>query len=134
MPSEGGSAVPVTHGGGVYAEESWDGRYLYYTKTISLQGWGVWRVPVAGGEETEVVPQGALADLFGMALAREGPYYSRKTWNADRGVFTVLYLDFASGRVTEVLRRRGRPASTASPCPSTRSGSPSRSPLRRRRS
>jgi Tol biopolymer transport system component/predicted Ser/Thr protein kinase len=107
MPSEGGPAVQVTRRGGIYPVESWDGRDLYYTKVIFPGGWGVWRVPVAGGEETEIVPIGTLSGLFGMAVAREGLYYSRKRQEEGQGVFTVEYLDFASGHVTEVLRREG---------------------------
>ena len=107
MPSEGGPAVQVTRRGGIYPVESWDGRDLYYTKVIFPGAWGVWRVPVAGGEETEIVPIGTLSGLFGMAVAREGLYYSRKRQEEGQGVFTVEYLDFASGHVTEVLRREG---------------------------
>jgi hypothetical protein len=95
----GRPAVPVTRGGGIDAEESWDGRDLYYTTVTFPGGTGVWRVPVAGGEETEIVPLGRVIDLFGMAVAREGLYYSTKTRKGGNGVFTVEYLDLASGRV-----------------------------------
>jgi Tol biopolymer transport system component len=106
MPSQGGSAVQVTHRGGGYPEESWDGRYVYY-RAMRLKGVGVSRVPVAGGEEAEVVAPGTVAGLSDWAVGREGLYYSTKTGGGDQGVFTVEYLDFASGRVTQVLRMEG---------------------------
>jgi Tol biopolymer transport system component len=42
-----GSERQVTHGGGWAAEESEDGKTLYY----SLRDGGLWTMPVAGGEE-----------------------------------------------------------------------------------
>jgi TolB protein len=106
IPPQGGSAIQVTRRRGVYAVESWDAQSLYFT---SLDGppirWGVWRVPVDGGQEAEVLPPGTLFEMFGMAVAREGLYYTTKDWGAR--AFTIQYLDFASGRVSEVFRREG---------------------------
>jgi Tol biopolymer transport system component len=51
MPAEGGAAGQATRGGGVYAaEESRDGSYLYFSKSNEI-----WRVPMGGGEESEVL-------------------------------------------------------------------------------
>src|SRR5689334_1103692 len=51
-PAQGGAAIQVTHHGGVEAFESLDGMFVYYAKRESD---GIWRVPVQGGEETQVL-------------------------------------------------------------------------------
>jgi eukaryotic-like serine/threonine-protein kinase len=55
MPAEGGEPIQVTRGGGRVAFEGPDGQSLYFA-----QGFGVtslWRVPVQGGEEKQVLGQ-----------------------------------------------------------------------------
>ena len=47
-------AIPVTRGGGHVAMESEDGRYLYFMRPELHRG--VWRMPVAGGEEVRITP------------------------------------------------------------------------------
>jgi len=56
MPAEGGKAVQVTQKGGFEAFESPDGKWLYYAKYYGVQG--IWKVPVAGGEEDKVLDHG----------------------------------------------------------------------------
>ncbi len=70
VPAEGGEAEQVTQGGGYYAEQSWDGLYLYYENEQSNPG--IWRVPVDGGEETEVVA-GPIAGAQGWAPLQGWP-------------------------------------------------------------
>jgi len=53
--AEGGPARQVTSKGGREAFESPDGKFVYYTR---LNVAGVWRVPVEGGEEVQVLDQG----------------------------------------------------------------------------
>jgi Tol biopolymer transport system component/tRNA A-37 threonylcarbamoyl transferase component Bud32 len=48
----GGAAVQVTMNGGLAAEESPDGRYLYYTKQRNETE--LWREPLGGGPESKV--------------------------------------------------------------------------------
>jgi Tol biopolymer transport system component len=50
IPSEGGRATQVTRAGGAGPKESPDRKFVYYRK----QG-GLWRLPVSGGEESQVV-------------------------------------------------------------------------------
>jgi Tol biopolymer transport system component len=104
IPAEGGAAVQVTAGGGRYAQESWDGRHLYYV--ISDRS-SIWRVPVGGGEEAEVVrgPVGA----FDWVPFQSGIYYgsTREVIPFRRSVYTISFLDFESGRVTELFRKEG---------------------------
>jgi Tol biopolymer transport system component/serine/threonine protein kinase len=102
MPSAGGPAVQVTRGGGYYAEESWDGRHLYYANAGGPTG--IWRVPVAGGEETEVV-RGPVSHWGSWALSRSGLYYSTTRPRGRANEYTIQFLDFGSGRTTGVFRQ-----------------------------
>ncbi len=54
MPSSGGDPQPVTSKDGIVPQESPDGRYLYYARGDED---GLWRVPVAGGAEQQVLNQ-----------------------------------------------------------------------------
>lgn len=55
-PSKGGSPVQVTQGGGLQAFESPDSLTVYYT--MPNPTFGVWQVPVGGGEEVQVIDRG----------------------------------------------------------------------------
>jgi len=104
IPSAGGPAVQVTRSGRFYAQESWDGRHLYYTN--SQFPIGIWRAPVAGGEETEVV-RGPVSWWQDWALSQRGLYYSTVRPRGHESEYTVQFLDFGSGRTTEVFRQLG---------------------------
>jgi Tol biopolymer transport system component len=99
MPSEGGEAVQITRGGGGVPMESWDGRDLYY----AWPEWdpAIWRMPVEGGEETEVLP-GPVTSHVAWTVSRNGLYYATQ---GRGGPYSIQYLDFDSGQVTELLRR-----------------------------
>jgi Tol biopolymer transport system component len=68
-PAQGGSALRVTKKGGREAFESFDGKFVYYSKLGSI---GIWRVPTGGGEETRVLDHGSQG-LW--ALAEQGIYF-----------------------------------------------------------
>src|SRR5438128_1202651 len=60
IPATGGEAERLTSKGGFGPAESPDGKYVYYAK--GMQTAGLWRVPVSGGDEEEVLdllPAGA---------------------------------------------------------------------------
>jgi Tol biopolymer transport system component len=104
IPSEGGQAVQVTTDGGTVSDVSWDGRHLYYSKSGSASG--IWRIAVDGSEETEVVRE--LIDPQNWALGRRGIYYGTQTRAGGRMTgYTIRFLDFESGLVTELHRRDG---------------------------
>jgi hypothetical protein len=87
----GGPALQVTRQGGFEAQESPDGKWLYYEKDGA-----VWRMPVEGGEETRVV------DRVGWgfwATTRTGICYLNQR-GADRD--TVELYDAATGRTRVV--------------------------------
>jgi len=92
MPADGGTAVPVTRHGGYVAFESLDGKSMYFAKDLSQTS--LWRVPVGGGEETEV-----LESMSGQAfaVARKGVYFVVS--HAD-GTSAIQFLSFGIGKVT----------------------------------
>ena len=104
IPAEGGDAVQVTRDGGWYAEESPDGRSLYYSKTGDS---GIWRMPLPGGQATEVV-KGPIA-WQSWAVGRSGLYYATTTEVVvlRRQEFAIHYLDFQTGRTTMLFRKQG---------------------------
>jgi Tol biopolymer transport system component len=107
IPSDGGTAVQVTRAGGFYAAESEDGRYLYYAKASTS---GIWRVTLAGGDESEVVA-GPVA-WQDWALGRQGLYYAQTRYRVPhrRSELAIQYLDFSSGRTTTLFRKEGAAA------------------------
>jgi len=113
IPSEGGEAVQITRHGGFSADESWDGRAVFFTRGID--GTTISKMPVGGGEETEVV-RGPVRTFAEWAVSRDGLYYA--TQEGRDSPYTIEYLDLDSGQVTEVLRRespRFRYSMTVSP-------------------
>ena len=52
LPVAGGAPQPVTSASGIYAAESFDGDYLYYSR--SAVDPTIWRMPVKGGPEEQV--------------------------------------------------------------------------------
>jgi hypothetical protein len=77
--------------------ESVDGQDLYYVK---LSQNALWRLPLAGGEESEVLPAvAALGTAF--ALGKQGIYFIRP---AGQGSGQELaFLDFANSQVTSLV-------------------------------
>jgi serine/threonine protein kinase len=69
-PAQGGAASQVTHHGGREAFESFDGRFVYYTRRGST---GIWKEPVEGGEESLLLDQGSQ-DFW--TVSNEGIYFS----------------------------------------------------------
>ena len=53
----GGSPQPVTTGDGIVPQESPDGKFLYFARGGEA---GIWRVPIHGGPETQVLPEPAV--------------------------------------------------------------------------
>jgi Tol biopolymer transport system component len=102
IPTGGGEAVQVTRGGGTTSQESWDGRHLFYARSETSTA--IWKVPVECGEETEVFP-GPVRNNKDWAVTRDGLYYA--TQRRDQH-YSIHFLEFGSGQVTEILRRETR--------------------------
>jgi Tol biopolymer transport system component len=105
IPSEGGPAVRVTRDGGIHALESADGKSLYYSKEERPSG--IWRVPVTGGEETELVPGPVYWSDW--APAPSGIYFMPfVSAEASSRENVIRHLAFATGRMTDLYRDKGR--------------------------
>jgi serine/threonine protein kinase len=83
--TSGGLPVQVTQNGGYAARESWDGRWLYFSKN---RGDGIWRMPVAGSggqpdsaEELVIAPLNHVQQK-GWALMPDGIVFTER---AERG-------------------------------------------------
>jgi Tol biopolymer transport system component len=105
VPADGGTAIQLTRGGGYFAQESWDGRHVYYSKTFI--GGGLWRMPVAGGNEA-AVPGATPRDWSRWALSRTGVYWTTESSQIGYAQdHAIRFLDFQSGRVRTLFRKRG---------------------------
>jgi Tol biopolymer transport system component len=92
-PSGGGQAVQLTRGGGLVASESPDGKWLYFSgegADSSLR-----KMPVGGGEETEVLPS---ITNWNFAVMDDGIYFLTGTGHR----YAIEFLNFATGK-TEVV-------------------------------
>jgi hypothetical protein len=70
VSAEGGKAVQVTRNGGGPAFESPDGKSIYYTKGDNSGP--LWKMPVSGGEESQVLSAVGSRDFF---VVKEGIYF-----------------------------------------------------------
>jgi eukaryotic-like serine/threonine-protein kinase len=70
---DGSQPRQVTSRGGVEGFETFDGQYFYFVKDLTSPG--IWRVPVAGGDE-ELLPELASVMPFrSWDMSRDGIYY-----------------------------------------------------------
>ena len=100
MPAGGGEAVQVTRNGGFAAFESLDGKSVYYTKRakgVSEASMALWRMPVSGGEESQVLPS-VVWRAF--SLVDDGIYFIPDP--GANGKSSIQFLTFATGTVKTV--------------------------------
>ena len=90
MPAKGGAAQRVTQAGGKVAQESPDGKTLYYTKSISKSR--LYAMPVGGGPEKEIM---GLSSTRGFQVFNDGVYHLMAVGG---GKTEVRFVDFASGK------------------------------------
>ena len=97
MPSAGGQAIQVTSQGGVDCMESPDSQFLYYTRVSRVPG--IWRRPLAGGEEELVLDHHGAGYWRYWAVVKQGIYFA----TAQRPEQPLIeFFSFATGRVTPV--------------------------------
>src|SRR5207249_2281875 len=94
MPSGGGEAMQVTRKGGFAALESADGRYLYFTRREAREG--VWKMALAGGEETRVVE--SIWRWGSFEVVNDGIYFIPAEGNS------VRFYRFATGAIDTIAR------------------------------
>ena len=97
----GGAAVQVTQGGGVYAQESPDGRFVYYARSVTEPS--VWKMPVEGGEESQVLP--TLLHYGTFAVREQGIFFVSPRDSA--GDSTIELFEFESGTTTRIATVEG---------------------------
>ena len=94
MPEGGGEPRRVTTKGGVFPVESPDGQWVYY----SHEGRSLWRVPIDGGEETQVL-ESVNGHAFG--VVKEGIYFIFPKPDA-AGRYSIQFFNFATKRIRSV--------------------------------
>jgi Tol biopolymer transport system component len=95
MPVGGDDAIQITKGGGFRAVESFDGRYLYYSKGATHTS--IWRVPTGGGEEEPVLE--SLSFWQNFSVVPGGIYFVPDVTGRN---FPVRFFDAGSGVVRAV--------------------------------
>lgn len=88
VPARGGTAVQVTHQGGLVPLESPDSRFLYY---IKFGPFTLWRQPCAGGPESLVFPGAIAAKGTAYAVTAAGVYLIRS--DGERGGHQLGFFD-----------------------------------------
>jgi hypothetical protein len=100
LPGEGGTPIQFTTNGGFKAQESSEGKFLYYVKA---ENWSdLWKMPVQGGKETLVLEH---VHRRGWVLTEQGVYALNDKTKPHP---SIQFLDFAAGKlrhVTNVLER-----------------------------
>jgi Tol biopolymer transport system component len=105
MPFNGGSPVRVTTKGGVYAIESMDGRFLFYSKFHEC---GVWKKSLDTSEESRLPIN--VCHWFDWDVTRDGIYFL----NPDIPPHgRIEFFDLAHGQATPILALE-KPASAYS--------------------
>ena len=96
MPVGGGAPIKLTKNGGISGVESFDGRFLYYSK---YEAGGVWRMPLGGGEETQVLEEVRGGSWPNWALTSDGIYFLRLDKSPHA---TIQFLDFATHKIVPI--------------------------------
>jgi Tol biopolymer transport system component len=92
-PVAGGPAEQITRGGGFASAEDAAGRYLYFSRPDK----GIWRIPLTGGEEEQVIPTLREAMWGSWALVPSGIYLIDYDPVTAGGPGQIEFFDFASG-------------------------------------
>ncbi len=103
MPSTGGEPVQVTQAGGYYAVESFEGRFLFYSRPDNA---GIWKVPVSGGAGTLVLDQEINWENW--AVTEEGIYFFASDFRPTTKKWAIELLSFDTGKVTTVFKQESR--------------------------
>jgi len=98
VPAAGGEAVQITRHGGDVAQESPDGKFVYYERGWPAQC-SVWKVPVGGGEEVKVLEP--THPYAGWTVVKQGIYFFRPP--DGRGCSDLCLYTFATGTTSKIL-------------------------------
>jgi eukaryotic-like serine/threonine-protein kinase len=95
MEPQTGTPVQVTRHGGTSSVESPDGKTLYFTKTTPGFEFSLWKMPLNGGAETEVLKS---LHRYNFAVTERGIFYT--TPSERDSPAEVKRLDLTTGKVT----------------------------------
>jgi Tol biopolymer transport system component len=90
MSADGSNPRQITRHGGYLAFESHDGGWLFYSRADGDSP--LYRVPVDGGEETQVLPR---VNEFGFCVTRKGLLFS-----TGEGSGGIEFLDLETGKIS----------------------------------
>lgn len=96
IPAQGGIANRITTNGGISPVESPDGHFLYYSK---YEQGGIWRIPLQGGQETEVVRGIAGEGWPNWGVSANGIYFLRF---GKFPLVTIDFYDFETGKTLPI--------------------------------
>jgi dipeptidyl aminopeptidase/acylaminoacyl peptidase len=91
VPFQEGPPIQVTKRGGVFALESTDRRFLYFSK---FEMPGIWKMPIEGGAETRILDQPDGSDWFNWGVTERGIYFL----DSKAQPTTIKFLEFATGQ------------------------------------
>ncbi len=101
QPAAGGEPRQVTRNGGFAPLESQDGKWVYFAK---LEGGGLFRMPVEGGEETRIIDTLPPALWGGWGIIKDQIVYLTLTpGSANNAQVMVMSLDTRQTRVAATL-------------------------------
>ena len=92
----------MTRQGGFAAFESPDGRFLYYAKGLTVPG--LWRTPINGGEEIELISSLEAGYWGYWAVVENGIYYLDTTTKPG-----IAFFDITTHQITRVFNLENQP-------------------------
>ena len=98
LPAEGGQAIQITRGGAFEGYEAPDGKLFYFTKNRGV--YGIWSVPVEGGEEKPVPELSRSGYWRSWGVLEQGIYFISKETGSRQ---SVKFFSFATKQVTPLL-------------------------------
>src|SRR5262249_40392655 len=99
MSTNGGDAVQLTRNRGDMPQESPDGKVIYYMKGYHVGAPSVWKMPVEGGEETQVFD--SIHYDGQLNVADDGIYFFKKP--DEKGHSDLCVFEFATGKSRKIL-------------------------------
>lgn len=99
LPATGGAAQPVTREDGFVGQESPDGKWLYFARGGEN---GIWRMPIAGGEEVRILDQPAAGYWGYWAVSSAGIYFLDQSRSTSAPAISVY--DPATQKITPFAR------------------------------
>ena len=99
IPAAGGASTQITDNGAYVADESWDGKAIYYVKNVPYAAQPLYAKSLAGGAEWQVLDS-VYARSF--LAVEDGIYHIAGA--DDQGAYSLQFFDFATGK-SRVLTR-----------------------------